>query len=301
MKISVTISTYSRDRLDDVKKCINSLKKQKLPPDEILLVLDNDEQLIEYYKKELPDIKIINSGGKGLSRARNFGVDSAIGDVIAFIDDDATADENWVLLISREFEEDIVGVGGQIIPVWGTDRPYWFPEEIDWVVGCTYKGMPETRSRVRNPIGCNMAFKRNDIIKAGYFKEDIGRIGKILLGSEETELSIRIKSQFPDLDIIYNPNIIVYHKVSSSRANLEYVIRRSFFEGVSKSVLSSLIKKSGKTNVTELSYLEYLIKNSLPKRLLCIPSIMKISQFFILLLVIKMVFLGYVYGKIKYT
>jgi len=36
--------------------------------------------------------------------------------------------------------------------------PIWFPEELDWIVGCSYEGLPKRRTYVRNPIGCNMSF-----------------------------------------------------------------------------------------------------------------------------------------------
>ena len=82
---------------------------------------------------------------------------------------------------------------GRIVPVFDRKRPRWLAEELDWIVGCTYKGMPETKAVVRNPIGANMAFRREVFDVAGKFRSEVGRYGKKLLGSEETELCMRLK------------------------------------------------------------------------------------------------------------
>jgi glycosyltransferase involved in cell wall biosynthesis len=62
-----------------------------------LLVLDPDEELIEFYRKNVPEpVKIVVSSGVGLSHARNTGVKQASGVILAFIDDDALADPQWI-------------------------------------------------------------------------------------------------------------------------------------------------------------------------------------------------------------
>jgi len=88
---SVIISTYTRERVNDVKRCIESLYNQTLKPYEVILVLDPDDELVKFYKKELSDldVKIVKSDKYGLSSARNKGVEVAESDFIAFIDDDA--------------------------------------------------------------------------------------------------------------------------------------------------------------------------------------------------------------------
>ena len=76
-----------------------------------------------------------------------------------------------------------MSVGGFIQPSWqGNEvRPSWFPEELDWVIGCSYKGAPEVRSLVRNAIGCNMSFRKTVFEKVGGFNTNLGRFGDVLL------------------------------------------------------------------------------------------------------------------------
>lgn len=147
MSVSVVISTYTADRLEDVRQCINSLRQQTLKPKEIILVLDPDERLIRFFKSRLPpDIRIIVSDVYGLSGARNKGVESASGEIVAFVDDDATAEEHWLKNLTRNFADpSVMGSGGFVKPQWLSSRPKWFPTELYWLIGCSYKGGPQER------------------------------------------------------------------------------------------------------------------------------------------------------------
>ena len=143
---------------------------------------------------------------------------------------------------------------------------------MDWIVGCTYKGFNECRSIVRNPIGANMSFRKNIFDKIGYFSSNFGRFGKILLSSEETELCMRLYKNIPNAKVVYEPSAIVFHKVPKFRESIKYIWERSFFEGMSKSLVNS--KFNGKADLSrEDSYMKYLLRTAVPARA-------KINNFF---------------------
>jgi glycosyltransferase involved in cell wall biosynthesis len=263
-------------------------------PDEIILVLDPLPELIDFYKSRLPEgVKIAVSRKFGLSNARNMGAKNAIGEIVAFIDDDAMADERWLENLVRNYEDpSVVCVGGFIKPFWENGFPKWFPEELYWIVGCSYKGLPGRRARVRNPIGCNMSFARSVFGKVGYFRSDMGRFGKTLLASEETELSIRISEKIPNSKIVYEPLAVVSHAVNRKRATLQYVWKRSFFEGISKAIMSSGSKSSTKLSA-EGTYLKYLFRHAIPSRLSKIYKLDDLSQLAVLLFSITAVSAGF--------
>ncbi|MDK2876335.1 MAG: hypothetical protein PWQ22_745, partial [Archaeoglobaceae archaeon] len=98
MDVSVIVSTYTKERLKDVERCIESLENQSRKPDEIILVLDPDEDLVKFYKENIKnyDVIIEVADDFGLSNARNKGIDTSSGDLMAFIDDDAWADKDWL-------------------------------------------------------------------------------------------------------------------------------------------------------------------------------------------------------------
>jgi hypothetical protein len=135
----------------------------------------------------------------------------------------------------------VFGVGGVIEPLWVNDRPRWFPKEFDWVVGCTYTGMPETAAAVRNLIGANMSFRREIFDVIGGFRCEIGRIGSTPLGCEETELCIRLRQRYPDSTLLYEPQARVYHRVPGTRARWSYFCSRCYAEGLSKAIVSRFV------------------------------------------------------------
>jgi hypothetical protein len=134
----------------------------------------------------------------------------------------------------------VYGVGGAIEPWWATGRPGWFPGEFDWVVGCTYRGMPPAAAPVRNLIGCNMSFRREIFDHIGGFRHGIGRIGAHPVGCEETELCIRVHQHWPQATLVYQPAARVFHRIPSSRARWRYFHSRCYYEGRSKAIVAAL-------------------------------------------------------------
>jgi glycosyltransferase involved in cell wall biosynthesis len=297
--VSVVVSTFTKKRLPSILQCISSLEKQTVHPAEIVLVLDPIDELIDFYNSRVPpNVRIIVSEGAGLSFARNAGVKNAVGDIIAFIDDDAVADAKWLEKSLENYRHsEVIGVGGAIYASWQINRPPCFPQELDWIVGCSYRGLPLKRTELRNPIGCNMSFRKKGFEKAGYFKTDIGRCGNTLLCNEETEFSIRALSLVPGSKIIYEPSAIVYHKVSKNRESFKYIWTRSFYEGISKAIISSKTDSS-KILYTEGSYLRLLLSKAIPLRLRHIYKPRIAGELFTLLLSLSGVFAGFAAGRI---
>jgi glycosyltransferase involved in cell wall biosynthesis len=300
-RFSVIVATYAKERCKEVLDCINSLRQQTLPPDEIILVVDPDEELRSFYASIVPtDVAVVSSQLRGLSNARNTGVRRARADLVAFIDDDATADKDWLRNLASNYEDgQVLGVGGSVRPLWDQGRPGWFPEELDWVVGCSYKGLPENRSPVRNPIGCNMSFRRQAFIRVGYFESRLGRVGKTLLGSEEAQFSIRLLANSPSFKIIYEPSAVVYHRVPKNRQGLRHFAIRSFYEGFSKGLLDKMESSSNSVLSSERRYLKYLLRVAFVCRLKGIYDWKKFLQLIMLLLSISLVLAGYLVGGLK--
>jgi glycosyltransferase involved in cell wall biosynthesis len=187
-------------------------------------------------------VAVENSEARGLSGARNSGVSASRGDIVAFMDDDARADPDWLGWIEAGYlNPNVLGVGGAIRPAWDETRPGWFPDEFDWVVGCTYRGMPETAAFVRNLIGANMSFTREALAAGGPFRSGIGRIGTLPVGCEETELCIRIGKRIPTGRFYYDPRAVVRHRVPAERALWRYFVRRCYAEGRSKALVAQFV------------------------------------------------------------
>ncbi len=299
LETSVIICTYSQDRKPSLLRAVASARNQLLRPREIIVVVDQDEDLASTLPTSLPSnvTVVFNKGPSGLSGARNTGVQQSQGEVVAFLDDDAWATPDWLACLTAGFHQPgVAGVGGRVIPLWpGAGRPSWFPEELDWVVGCSYAGLPVSADqRVRNVIGCNMAFRKSVIEGLGYFRSALGRVGKTTGQAEETDLCLRIARTFPDAIIRYEPRAAVYHDVAIDRPTLQFLLVRSYNEGYWKSHLRRLQAGGGNGVLSsESHYLRHLLVHFFPRRLSHIYRVQNLVQFAATLLSVVTVGVGY--------
>jgi glycosyltransferase involved in cell wall biosynthesis len=244
--ISVVVCAHDEGRWEEIEAALRSLAQQTVAPHEVLVVVDHNDHLLARVRDELGARVLANAEPKGLGGARNTGFAAASGSVVAFMDDDAVASHGWLeQLIDHYTDDDVAGVGGSAAPLWTTSRPGWFPPEFDWVIGCSYLGMPLRTQQVRNMFGCNMSFRRELLVSLGGF-----RLG---YSCDETELCIRLGQRWPEKRILYVPEASIRHHVPASRTRFRRFISRCYFEGGSKAVVSRLVG-SGQALSSEYQY-----------------------------------------------
>lgn len=266
---SVVICCYTERRWDDIVDAVKSLTEQTVAPQELLLVVDHNESLLRRAATAFDAVTVLhNNRSRGLSGARNTGVEAARSDVVAFLDDDARADPQWLQRMLEPYADpEVAVVGGKAYPVWPQgEAPTMLPPELGWVVGCSFTGQPTELSEVRNVMGCSMSFRRNLIRELGGFAEWIGRIGSTPLGCEETELCIRLRQRFPSTKILLDPEATVRHRVTEDRTTWRYLARRSWAEGLSKAAISKLVGAQDALS-TEQSYVRVTIPRALVREL----------------------------------
>src|SRR5260370_9114742 len=106
-KISVVICACKR--LDMLLEAIMSIELQDLPVQEYeLIIVDNSDDLRarEQFRDGLQitcEHRYLDEARPGLSRARNVGIHAARAELVAFLDDDATASAGWLRHIIRGF------------------------------------------------------------------------------------------------------------------------------------------------------------------------------------------------------
>lgn len=241
--ISVVICAYTEERWHELVAAVESIRRQSLPPRETILVIDHNRRLFERARTHISGVTVIeNSEPRGLSGARNSGIAIALGSFIAFLDDDAAAEPDWLERLSCCCKDPIVlGVGGIVEPVWSVGRPAWFPEEFYWVVGCTYENLPDTPVVVRNPYGGCVCIRREVFEVVGGFRDGIGRIGTHPMGGEETELCIRARQHWPHKVFLYDPQARIHHRIPPHRASWRYFHLRCYSEGLSKALIAKYV------------------------------------------------------------
>lgn len=228
---SVVICTRSTERFSDVQAALHALDRQSVRPDEVLVVVDYNEDLFAMIanhaerNSSLPMLVIMNRRQPGVAGARNTGLAASNGEVVVFLDDDAAPHTNWLDALLRCYDdEQTMGVSGRATASWHIDKPEWFAEEYGWVVGCSPKGMPQSRSETQTLTGCNMSFRRSALTRSNGFQDDIG----------EVDLCHRLRARNPGMKLIHEPQAEVRHRVWRERSTFRYFQRRCYAEGVSK-------------------------------------------------------------------
>lgn len=237
--ISVIICAYTEKRWRQLVAAVESAQNQTLPAKEVVVVVDHNPALMERARSQFSDVVLLeNRETHGLAGARNTGIAAAQGQIIAFLDDDAVAQPGWLQMLSTGYDDQrVVGVGGVLEPLWPNGRPRWFPDEFDWVVGCTYRGLPEETGPVRNLIGANMSFRR-EVFNEVKFYSGIGHTGTRPFGGSDPDFCIRVTQRLPETVFLYEPKAHVYHHVDEKRTHWSYFCLRCYNEGLSKALLT---------------------------------------------------------------
>jgi GT2 family glycosyltransferase len=264
---AVVVCTSSRERVALLRACVAALLAGERKPDELIVVVDNDPPLgLELAGLLPPQVRLLQTSRQGLSGARNVGVAAAGSDVVAFVDDDATADVRWLSTIADAFgDPDTLAVGGPVVPFWGGERR-WLCDALLWVVGCTYSGHREDAGPIRNPIGCNMAFRRRELIAVGSFAAGFGKRGSALETCDETELGLRLERVHGPDRIRFVPDARVHHFVPQTRVSWRHLVRRSLAEGLAKGRLRRIYRRPAVG--PERTYTRVLITATVPRLLL---------------------------------
>ncbi|MEP7375345.1 MAG: glycosyltransferase family 2 protein [Chitinophagaceae bacterium] len=218
--VSVVICTYNRDKF--IGEALNCLARQTLSPElfEIIVVDNNStdntatitKKFIEAHQ-EL-NIRYVPEPNKGLSFARNRGIQEAKAPVITYIDDDAEATPGFLQSIVEFMEADksIVGIGGKVIPKYSeSEEPKWMSKYLNGFVGLTdYGALPKRfDSSMKYPAGCNMTYTKDILQKAGGFNN------QLTFRSDDKFIFFQV-SDLSD-KIYYLPEAMLYHNIDNDR------------------------------------------------------------------------------------
>jgi glycosyltransferase involved in cell wall biosynthesis len=246
---------------------VRSLLSGDRVPDEILVVVDHNPALEASVARWLPTaVRLLRSEAPGISASRNAALRAASSDVVAFVDDDAAVEPDWLLRIVEPFAgaDRVLGAGGAVVPDWESDAR-WLPDELLWVVGCTYLGHPDTPGPIRNPIGCNMAFRRRELCAIGGFSAEFGKRGATPSTCDETEVCLRLERAHGRGRLVFVPTARVRHHIPAARIGWGALLRRCVSEGLSKGRLRRLYGRAALG--TERAYAMKLLTDRAPRLL----------------------------------
>ena len=245
IEISAVICTHNRAQY--LRKALASLCTQTLEKDRYeILVVDNastDETatVVQHEYAEAANLRYLFEPELGLSVARNAGARLAKAPYIAYLDDDAIADSQWLensLSVFHLPGLNVGIIGGPIRPIWESPRPTWLPDHL--LPSLTIldpqrpAGVIDDTQRI---YGANLLVSRRAFDAAGGFNANLGRKGSSLMSSEETALrSLIVAAGFV---AYFDPAVIVHHHVPSQRLQRGWFYRRAYWQGRSQAVVFS--------------------------------------------------------------
>lgn len=226
---------------------IGSFNNQTLGDFKVLVIVNRDIKYFNRLVNEIDDWKeltfevnvVFNPENLGIAHDRNIALKNSNTPLIAFTDDDAFPHKDWLRIINASFETyNYAGaVTGPILAHWSPDiagSKSWFPKELYWVIGCSHLEY-QSVTEVRNGYASNLALDREISLRCGGFNETFGYNQKYPMAGEEPELCMRLKKM--SKLTLWNPQSIVYHRVTASRLKLNNILMRSYVEGRSKAYL----------------------------------------------------------------
>lgn len=264
MEKALSIVVCTRNRREQLFVTIDSLKSQKTNDEfnyEISIIDSSDDDSIRNtLAKQYPnsDITYYWEPDLNLSEARNFGIKSARGKIVAFIDDDGIAQESWLSEHYKLYADfSVVSVGGKIVPKWLNEIPPWLSPEI-LAQYSSYLSLHDLGWKIKQirypetPYGCNMSFRRDIFFEKIEFDKRLGRRKNNLMSGEETFLYYLLNKK--RYKIMYTPFAKVYHQIDSSRLTKSFFNRRSYWEGVSNARMDKMIMNEKQVIIKSLKF-----------------------------------------------
>jgi glycosyltransferase involved in cell wall biosynthesis len=205
-----------------------------------LLFVDNGstdhtaEAVDAFVKEKALPIRRLLEPAKGKSFALNRGIKEAKSDFLVFVDDDIMLDDGWFAAVFDASNRHGVNMfGGRVIPVLPANLPRWLVDRNNRPVfggplvnhdhGNVEREYNESMER---PIGANMLVRRSLFDKYGLFRTDLGPVGRVAIGGEDSEIGFRFMAAKER--VLYYPRATVYHPIPPDRLR-KSVFRRCYF------------------------------------------------------------------------
>jgi len=238
-RVSVVVCSYNGSAT--IRDTLEGLRNLDYPDFEVIVVNDGSTDSTPDIVSEYPSVKLVATENRGLSNARNTGIETADGDLVAFIDDDAYPDSLWLkyLVLSLSKEENCVGVGGPNLPPPSED---WRIVAMGHAPGGPNPVLVSDRSAEHVP-GCNMLFRKEALVEVGGFDPRFRTAG------DDVDLCWRLIDKGGR--IAYSQSAVVWHHRRSST-------RRYWKQQVGYGKAEALLEKKWPNKYNSLGQMKWL-------------------------------------------
>lgn len=287
---SLTVAICTKDRPENLARCLDSLLKLRSDENYFeVLIVDNapsDDRTKELVAT-LPNVDYVCEPKPGLDFARNRAIQEATGEILAYLDDDVTVDRKWLEGLKEAWADN---------PDAGAFTGLVFPYELETQAQILFEkrgGFRRGFEKIRygqvlqgNPLypcgagifgaGCNMAFKREVLIKLGGFDEALDT-GAPLPGGGDLDIFYRIIRG--GYILAYEPQYLIYHQHRRKMAKLRrqywtwglafmaFVVKSYQYDSSQRLKLIMLVGWWFKDQINQLKE-SFLRRNALPPRMI---------------------------------
>ena len=163
-RFTVAVCTYNGEAT--LGECLEGATRLRYPDYEVIVVCDGCTDGSAELARSFPGVEVIETAQLGLSSARNTAMEAAGGEIVAYVDDDAVPDPDWLTHLASAFaSEQYVAAGGPNVPPPGSCKT---AQCVANAPGGPTHVLIADREAEHIP-GCNMAIRRQALREVGGF------------------------------------------------------------------------------------------------------------------------------------
>lgn len=244
MNMLFTVALCTHNHADRLTRTLADLAQLRAPDSAWeFVVIDNastDETpaiLANHTWPEGWQARIVREEKLGLSNARNRAIQEARGEYLIFMDDDETADADWLRAFERLVEQHSPDAfGGQIDVLFEDMRPPWLADELLGFLGELHRS--DTIVPLTEPDayfhGGNFGFKTAVCKTVGGFDAMLGRKGADNTGGEEMDFYRRLLSA--GFKVWWTPEAVIYHRIQAAKLQRSYFLDLHYRAGKAEAI-----------------------------------------------------------------
>jgi len=198
-RASVIVCTYNGAAT--LRQCLSGALALRYPDYELIVVSDGSTDDSAVIARSFDRVRVIETPNRGLASARNVGWRAATGEIVAYLDDDAVPDPDWLAHAAAALSD------GRHAAVGG---PNVLPPDSGWVARCVANApggpthvLVSDREAEHIP-GCNFAVRRDDLVRLGGFDP------RFRVAGDDVDLCWRLLDS--GRRIAFSPGAVVLHR-----------------------------------------------------------------------------------------
>ncbi len=249
-EITAIVCTHNRAQV--LGDTLKSLARQTLPAWQYAIMVVNNastdttrDVVLAFQASTEVGVQYLEEPRLGIAIARNRGWQAAATEFVAYIDDDARAEPDWLethLTTFRSVTLQPACITGKVNLDWVGGRPAWFPDRYESLIArYDFGDEPKWHSPKGYLVTCNAAFPTEILRGQGGFREGLGHRGRGWHGGEDNEIFTRLMSR--GLPIYYQPKALVTHLTPPERQTPNYLLKRMFASGLAQGALDVLSRE----------------------------------------------------------